>query len=292
MRWSPNVLLLIVALLSAGVVTPAGWHHDPARLTLSIATARGIDEAADDRSRPQPYETSVRDIAEVFRELGLPLPRRITLSLYESPQVFERALISSGGLSPALARAVRDFAVGVAFADRLLVLERESRRGRRAWLRLLAHEMAHLSQIELAGGEGRGAQWLSEGMAEWIAFTVLDELRVARMSVERNTMTIHASALLDANGFRLDLAQLGDSPGFLDRSRREGAGPIYRLAFLLADHLIERHGLGALIEYFRAFAFRDDARRNFEQAFGQRVEDFQREVIAAAAERRRGEGPR
>ena len=32
------------------------------------------------------------------------------------------------------------------------------------------------SQIELAQGEGRAEQWLAEGMAEWVAFTVLDRL--------------------------------------------------------------------------------------------------------------------
>ena len=31
----------------------------------------------------------------------------------------------------------------------------------------------HLSQIELAGDEGCGARWLAEGMADWVAFTVL-----------------------------------------------------------------------------------------------------------------------
>ena len=48
------------------------------------------------------------------------------------------------------------------------------------WLRLIAHELTHVSQFELAGGEGRAEQWLAEGMAEHVAFQVLERLKAAR----------------------------------------------------------------------------------------------------------------
>jgi len=38
-------------------------------------------------------------------------------------------------------------------------------------LRLIAHELTHVSQIELAVAKDAGEQWLAEGMAEWVAFS-------------------------------------------------------------------------------------------------------------------------
>lgn len=46
----------------------------------------------------------------------------------------------------------------------------------REWLRLIAHDLTHVSQAELAGGDGRAEQWLAEGMAECVAFSTLERL--------------------------------------------------------------------------------------------------------------------
>lgn len=51
---------------------------------------------------------------------------------------------------------------------------------------------------------------------------------------------------------------------------------LYRVAFRLADRLIERHGLLRVAAYFRAFATRSDADENFRWAFGQRLDAFAR----------------
>ena len=56
--------------------------------------------------------------------------------------------------SPVRAAQLSDFAVGVGKRGQLL-LHRETDDPRsREWLRLLAHELSHVSQIELAQGEG------------------------------------------------------------------------------------------------------------------------------------------
>jgi hypothetical protein len=223
---------------------------------------------------------ALRGIAGILaRELGLPVPSRFTVYVYDSAKSFERGLIQDGDVSPARAAELSDFAIGVGRRRQLLLNEEGIDPSRREWLRLIAHEMTHVCQIELAEGEGRAAQWLAEGMAEWVAFTVLERLQldnmVNRREIARRGIRNHA-ALISA---RLDLATLGTPRGFTVRHRREGSVPTYQLAFLMSDYLIEHHGFGRVVEYFRSFRTSQSPRENFEQAFGTNLDDFEREIL-------------
>jgi hypothetical protein len=226
------------------------------------------------------HEQAVRGIAAILsQELDLPLPESVTVYVYDSPKVFERGLIEDGQVSPARAAELSDFAIGVGKRRQLLLNDGGAVRPGREWLRLIAHELTHISQIELAQGEGRAEQWLAEGMAEWTAFTVLERLGldtvIKRREAARQGIRNHA-ALLAA---RLDLETLGSPRGFTVRHLREGSLPTYQLAFLMADYLIDREGLSCVIAYFRAFAESQNRRANFQRAFGQSLEDFEHEIL-------------
>jgi hypothetical protein len=223
---------------------------------------------------------AVRGIAAILaRELGLPVPSRFTVFVYDSAKSFERGLIQDGDVSPARAAELSDFAIGVGRRRQLLLNEEGIDPSRREWLRLIAHEMTHVCQIELAEGEGRAAQWLAEGMAEWVAFTVLERLQLDNMpnrrDIARRGIRNHA-ALVSA---RLDLATLGTPRGFTVRHRRDGSVPTYQLAFLMADYLVQRHGFGRVVDYFRSFRASQNPRENFETAFGVNLDDFEREIL-------------
>ena len=79
---------------------------------------------------------------------------------------------------------------------------------------------------------------------------------------------------------RLDLETLGSPRGFTVRHLKEGSLPTYQLAFLMADYLIERDGLGRVVEYFSAFAKSQNRHLNFERAFGQSIDQFEREILS------------
>src|SRR5262249_56066560 len=98
---------------------------------------------------------------------------------YAWRQVCEGGLIDDGQVSRVRAAELSDFAVGVG-KRRQLLLHHESNVGRGEWVRLVAHELSHVAQIELAEGEGRAEQWLAEGMAGGGSFRVLGRLRVGR----------------------------------------------------------------------------------------------------------------
>jgi len=187
--------------------------------------------------------------------------------------------VLDANVSPLRAAELSEFAVGIG-KRRLLLLNDEGGTARgREWFRLIAHELAHVSQIELAQGEGRAEQWLAEGMAEWVAFNVLERLGVDTVINRRRMATAgirNHAALVAA---RLDLETLGNPRGFTVRHLRDGSLPTYQLAFLMADYLITRDGFPRVVTYFRTFERKQDRHANFRDTFGQSLEQFELEML-------------
>ena len=229
------------------------------------------------------YEATVRTVAGVItRDVGLPLPDTVMVYVYSSREVFEQGLVADGQVSRVRAAELSDFAIGVG-KRRQLLLHHERNVASTEWVRLVAHELAHVSQIEMAEGEGRAEQWLAEGMAEWVSFRVLERLGLDTVARRRRiaiaTIRDHAPILAR----RLDLETLGTPRGFTARHLREGSQATYQMTYLLADYLIAREGFGSVVEYFRSFAQRADRRANFQAVFGQPLREFEQEAVVHLA---------
>ncbi|MGH7279736.1 MAG: hypothetical protein ACREJG_13770 [Candidatus Rokuibacteriota bacterium] len=252
------------------------------RVVLSISLDRGSLRDSVLSPAIVTHESAVRRIAAIMtRDLKIPLPDRVTLYLYDSAELFEHGLVNDARVAPALAAELSDFAAGVTVRDHLLLLEPGLvARRQREWLRLIAHELTHLAEIELTEGEGRAAQWLSEGTAEWVAATVLERLGIASVA-ERRAL---ARLAIRDGGPPADLASLVEPRDFIAGHRRAGGTRTYQLAFLLADRLVERHGFGGLLAYFRAFASSPDREANFLQVFGQSADEFEHTMRAELAQ--------
>lgn len=266
-------LVLLIALV---VVAGCGSGRVVLPITIDAKTLVEPRNGQDFGS----HEAAVQGIAAILvKELGLPVPEKVTVYVYSSRQVFEQGLIHDGQVSPVRAAELSDFAIGVGKRRQLLLNEEGARPQGREWLRLLAHELAHVAQIELAHGEGRAEQWLAEGMAEWVAFTVLERLLLDTMTARRETARagIRSHAALVAA--RLDLETLGSPRGFTVRHLREGSLPTYQLAFLMADYLIAQKGFPRVVEYFRSFSRTQQRQENFRQAFDRSLDDFEREIL-------------
>ena len=226
------------------------------------------------------HEQAVRGIAAILtRELRIPVPERVTVYVYSSRRIFEEGLVRDGQVSRLRAAELSDFAAGIG-KPRQLLLHHDGAVSSADWLRLVAHELTHVSQIEMAQGEGRAEQWLAEGMAEWTAFHVLERLRLDTL-LRRRAVAVRGvrrhPALQEA---RLDLEALGSPGGFTNRHLRDGSQATYQLVFLLADQLIQRDGFDRVVEYFHSFRTRGDRRGNFQAAFGQSLTEFEQEALA------------
>jgi hypothetical protein len=152
--------------------------------------------------------------------------------------------------------------------------------GGREWLRLVAHELTHVAQFELAGGEGRAEQWLAEGMAEHVAFLVLERLGAGSLAAHRRVALARVQQQPAFAHGRLELSTLGSPRDFTLRHQREGSAETYHLTFLLADYLIERHGFDAMLTYFRQLK-RQPSATAFRSAFGYSIAVFESEALAS-----------
>jgi hypothetical protein len=229
------------------------------------------------------HEQAVRGIAAILvRELRMPVPQSVTVYVYSSRRIFEEGLVQDGQVSRLRAAELSDFAAGIG-KRRQVLLHHDGAVSSADWLRLLAHELTHVSQIEMTGGEGRAEQWLAEGMAEWTAFHVLQRLRLDTLLRRRAAAVQGVRRHPALREGRLDLETLGTPGGFTNRHLRDGSQATYQLVFLLADQLIQRDGFDRVVDYFHSFRARVDRRGNFRTAFGQSMAEFEQEALAHLA---------
>ncbi len=268
-RWCAGVALC--AALAAGcarttLVLPVTL--EPAALTTPAPT------------RPlRTYESAVKSIAAIMvSELGLPLPSRFAVFVFPSRAAYAAGLAETGQIPAPRAAEIAAYSVGLG-QHRQLFLNDGALRGAcgSTWLAVVTHELTHSAQYELSGGRrGRSEQWIREGMADWVAYRVLDRLGEATFENQREKARRQVSGAWHAFKDKgLDLVDLGRPRRWEARHLPPGGHLLYRLAFLLTDELIQRAGWDRLLEYFRAFADSDDRFGNFQRAFGLPLEDFE-----------------
>jgi hypothetical protein len=267
------LLLPLTAVGCAAAVPSAVTAPDPA-----VRAVEHIDRIYD-------YPTAVASIAAALeRRLGIqPFP--VTFHFVAGERAFESALVEFGQ-DPLIARDTASVMRAVGMRRRVLLnneaLDRISWRGR---VRVLAHELIHSLQYELAGGlRGTSEQWLREGFAEWAALTVIDDLSgrpLADLRAQQQALFRRSDR---SRAPRLDQMATFDQWVALVERRELAA---YSQAFLSVDFLVSRHGPGAVVDYFRQFASTADRHAAFRRAFGEDRAAFEAAVDAHLGIRRR-----
>lgn len=259
----------LAAALLAGTMACATLDTGPRTVTITPGAApRGsIHDVRD-------YADAIPLIADILeRDIGLPRVRG-TLYLYADRARFEAALLEQG-YSERLARDTSQVMAAIGGADRIIA-NAGVLRGQ-PWpqrIATLAHEFVHVAQYELGGGtRGTSDQWLREGLAELLSHRVLDSLGAVRMrQVRERARRVVADA--DAHAALPRLVRLVTFPDWVQASTRHPDAPLYPLALVAVDRLVRTHGLPAVLEYFRRFAISSDRERNFREAFGETVQDY------------------
>jgi hypothetical protein len=229
---------------------------------LGASPARHMEQVG---SYPEAVATAIY-IME--REVGLPRPH-VRFVFVPDDQTFESQLLQIG-YSEGLARNASRLMTAI--GGHRAVLVNEQRLARQPWpgrMVTLAHELTHVLQYELGGGtRGTSAQWLREGFAEWVAMRVMATLgQIDPLAVRREAiMRVRAAASAEQFA-RLDA--LATFPAWVDQSRGPAGSRLYDFALIGAMTLVERHGLDAVLGYFRRFAARQDPAANFREAFGE-----------------------
>lgn len=261
--WLPWLLTALACATTPG----EPWVLDSSDLTTSpTRRADWLD------SYPRVLATTL-DVFE--RELGLPRLQVRLVFLPDRPTL-ERLLLEIG-YSPELARDTAEHMVAIGGYRTMLLNERKL--STRSWperLAVLAHELTHALQYELGGGvRGDSDQWLREGYADWIEVRVLstlglvDEAAAARQALE----TLRAN---EQPAQLPRLAALATFPSWVAGVRGETGGVVYTQAQVAVVFLIDRHGQDAVLRYFSLFAAAQDREGNFQAAFGEDLDSFER----------------
>ena len=270
-RLGPALALAAVTVLLLGGGT--------ARVAPSTAAAGVAGTTAGVQVIGGPRTEDIERIVDILtQDLGLPLPAGTRVHVYTTREAFRRGLVKDAAMGEEGADELAAFAIGIARPGRALLNGRLAGGGGE-WLRLVAHELTHVAQFELAGGEGRAEQWLAEGMAEHVAFQALERLDEGSLTMHRRVALVRVQRQPAFAHGRLDLSTLGSPRDFTLRHQREGSVETYHLTFLLADYLIERHGFGAMVEYFSRLK-RQPSEAAFRSAFGYSIAAFETQALA------------
>jgi hypothetical protein len=270
-RLGPGVALAAVTLLlltgGTSRVAPSTAAAGVARITAGVQVIGG------------PRTEDIERVVDILtQDLGLPLPTGTRVHVYTTREAFRRGLVKDAAMGEEGADELAMFAIGIARPGRVLLNGRLADGGGE-WLRLVAHELTHVAQFELAGGEGRAEQWLAEGMAEHVAFQALERLDQGSLAMHRRVALVRVQRQPAFAHGRLDLSTLGSPRDFTLRHQREGSVETYHLTFLLADFLIERHGFGAMVDYFGRLK-RQSSEAAFRSAFGYSIAAFETQALA------------
>jgi len=270
-RLGPALALAAITVLLLGGGT--------ARVAPSTAAAGVAGTAAGVQVIGGPRTEDIERIVDILtQDLGLPLPAGTRVHVYTTREAFRRGLVKDAAMGEEGADELAAFAIGIARPGRALLNGRLAGGGGGEWLRLVAHELTHVAQFELAGGEGRAEQWLAEGMAEHVAFQALERLDEGSLAMHRRVALVRVQRQPAFAHGRLDLSTLGSPRDFTLRHQREGSVETYHLTFLLADYLIERHGFGAMVEYFSRLK-RQPSEAAFLSAFGDSIATFETRAL-------------
>lgn len=229
------------------------------------------------------YQDAVDAIVSVMTEdLQMPVPRTsFTLYFYPYREAFAQGLTEQFNTDPTLARAIakstlgrirqtkegKQFLVNKEILDDLRWPER---------IHVLAHEITHIVQYELADGRLTGDLWLIEGFADWVAYQVLEALGLDTFSRRKHLKIAQVKHEREHS----PLSQMVTVQDWEALNARYGSAIPYAQAFLATDLLIEQRGLSAVIDYFRRVPHATDLMQNFQAAFGVELATFQHEFTA------------
>jgi hypothetical protein len=265
---------LIAVTLSASLAACATARGGPWVLDSPSLASRPVARAEWVASWPQ----ALASVLDVF-VTRLALPRlEVRLVFLPDDATFE-ALLREIGYDPELARSTAATMTGIGGHRRVLLNEaRMADDGWPARVGLIAHELAHVLQYELGGGvRGASDQWLREGFADWVELQVLAAMGVVevgpvRAELVRRTRGAHVPPL----------SRLATFPDWVAANERSRRVDLYGAAQLAVDLLIERHGVDAVLGYFRRFADSQQRDAHFTAAFGQTLaafdDDFRRSL--------------
>ena len=147
---------------------------------------------------------------------------------------------------------------------------------------LIAHELTHHYQRQIAGANAGKVKWLLEGMAETVGAQVVARRGYWETVQYRNNWQVG----LQAADNKPDLSDLETAAGWSAAIARYGSAITYKTAGLAVMTLTERFSQGKVLDYFAGLGRGETPDVSFRKAFGISLADFAaeyRQLIARKA---------
>jgi hypothetical protein len=266
-----------IGLFAAAAATSASTCPAASR-EIPVGMIAGVDSS--DARQIADYPGAIDAIVRVLmQKYKLPVPH-YTMEISSTPEAFQIGLMTHLGMNTTLARSTARFGKAAVGNHRVLVNELAvANLGWPERIELLAHELTHTAQLELAGGRRSLTRqhWLTEGFAEWMAYAVTDSLGLDDAARVRARITADLRRAGGRAGLP-HLAQLNTIAQWIAARNKYGYGATYSLSFLVVEFLIQRHSFAAVLDYFRRFEGSMSYAGNFRLAFGESISDFEVEL--------------
>jgi hypothetical protein len=253
-----SLVMLLVVLLGPGIAAEPCREHE-IRIDGQAPSALSPDSSVFD---------VVDAVAALMRnKLDLKLPAWRKAYVCRDEAAFSEGLLRNFGARTWHGSETSAAGIATSFGVFLRgdYLARRTLAGR---VEVIAHELAHLIQQELARPRVHEVpRWIVEGHAEWVALSVVDRLGYGSYSERRAQVarSVVDGAIPATLAPGLDTL---DSPDQWWRWTRSLSPSVtYGQAFLAVDRLTERYGSATMVEFFRAFARATDARECWDGLF-------------------------
>jgi hypothetical protein len=208
-----------------------------------------------------------------FTDANIRLEKSITIVLTRDRKAYISEVISRFKISEFEAAKVTKGTDAIAGKD-LIIVNLSGVPTPRQKTFLIAHEMTHHYQRQLAGDQAGKVKWMLEGMAESVGAQVVARKGYMNLVGYKNNWL---GGLKTANN-KPRLFELRSRDGWSNAISQYGSGLTYKTAGVAVLLLTERFGQQKVLDYFVELGQGESPETSFQRVFGVKMTDFESEL--------------
>ena len=260
------VFCILSILLLAGCASASPEDNGANNVQIEFLAGIVQDEAAD-------FRHSADETVKYYQEAGLVLNKPVKIVLTRNRKAFLAESALRFGVSEIEINRVGK-GVDALSGNRLIVINVDGTPTTRQRTFLLAHELTHQYQRQLAGVKAVEVKWMLEGMAEAVGAQVVARQRF--MSVEQYKVNWQTGISLAKN--KPYLTELRTSQGWSKALSAYGTSLTYKTAGLSNFILFEQYGIQKVINYFVELGNGKSSNDAFKNSFDINMLQFERNM--------------
>jgi hypothetical protein len=260
----------VFCLLSALLITGCASASPEVMRTSGVQLEQGTDILQEEILD---FRNSIDETVAYFHEAGVQLNKPVTIVLTRNRKDFLAEAAKRFGISEIEVNRVGK-GVDALSGNSLIVINVDGTPTPRQRTFLLAHELTHQYQRQLAGAKAGEVKWLLEGAAEAVGAQVV--ARRGYLSIEQYKANWQAGIRMAEK--KPALAQLRTSQEWSDSLSAYGSGLTYKTAGLGCLILFEQYGVQRVLQYYKELGTGRNSDEAFRNSFEVDMLQFERRI--------------